>query len=103
MFTKIGILLFLLVSGIEYLAAETLTTRIENADVGMGQLMVGIFNDEKTFPDTYFRGERAAVSETTMVITLQIYPKNDMPYRYIRIVIIMNGLIIEGKNESVDT
>jgi uncharacterized protein (DUF2141 family) len=68
-------LLFLLASSIGYLAAETLTIRIENADVGKGHLMIGIFNDERTFPDNYFRGERVAVSERTMIITITNLPR----------------------------
>jgi uncharacterized protein (DUF2141 family) len=75
MHKKIGISLFLLVSSIGYLAAETLTIRVENADAGKGYLMIGIFNDARTFPDNYFRGERIAVSERTMIITITNLPR----------------------------
>jgi uncharacterized protein (DUF2141 family) len=67
------IIVFVLVTG--YLAAQTLTIRIENADVNKGYLMIGVFNDEKTFPDTYFRGERTAVSEKTMTVVFTNLPK----------------------------
>jgi uncharacterized protein (DUF2141 family) len=71
---KIAIMIvFVLVTG--YLAAQTLTIRIENADVGRGYLMIGVFNEEKTFPDTYFRGEKISVSERIMTITFTDLPK----------------------------
>jgi uncharacterized protein (DUF2141 family) len=64
---------FVLVAG--YLAAKTLTIQIENADVGKGCLMIGVFNEEKTFPDTYFRGEKISVSERIMTVTFTDLPK----------------------------
>jgi uncharacterized protein (DUF2141 family) len=71
---KIAIMIvFVLMAG--YLAAQTLTIQIENADVGKGYLMIGVFNDEETFPDTYFRGERITVSERVMTVTFTNLPK----------------------------
>jgi uncharacterized protein (DUF2141 family) len=75
MLKKAIIILFLFVIAIGNLLAETLTIQIENADIGKGYLMVGIFNDESTFPDTYFRGERIAVSERTVAVTFTNLPK----------------------------
>ena len=58
MLQKCFVLVFLLVALIGNAGAETLTLRIENAEAGKGAIMAGIFNDEKTFPDKYFRGEK---------------------------------------------
>ncbi|MDR0536593.1 MAG: DUF2141 domain-containing protein [Tannerellaceae bacterium] len=68
----ISVALLLCVSG--YLHAQTLTIRVENAIIGKGNVMVGIFNDKKTFPDTYFRGQKISVSEKTTIIAF-----NDLP------------------------
>jgi uncharacterized protein (DUF2141 family) len=69
------IVLLLCIIGIGYVTAETLTIRIENADVGKGRLKVGVFNDEKTFPDTYFRGEIITADEKTMIVTFTDLPQ----------------------------
>jgi uncharacterized protein (DUF2141 family) len=74
-FKRMSILVFLLTAGTGFLTAETLTIRVENVDIGKGHLMAGIFNDERTFPDNYFRGEKTAVSERTMIITIANLPK----------------------------
>lgn len=68
------ILGILLVMGIGHLYAQTLTIRVENADIGKGDLMVCIFNDEKTFPDNYFRGEKITVSGRIMTIAFKDLP-----------------------------
>jgi uncharacterized protein (DUF2141 family) len=71
---KKQLLLILLILCIGKLSAQTLTVRIENADIGKGYLMVGIFNDESSFPSDHYRGERVAVSDRTMTVTF-----NDLP------------------------
>ena len=65
----------LLTVGIGPLYAQTLTIRVENAYIGKGDLMVGIFNDEKTFPDNYFRGEKITVSDRITTIVFNDLPK----------------------------
>jgi uncharacterized protein (DUF2141 family) len=55
--------------------AETLMLRIENAEAGKGVIMAGIFNDENTFPDSYFRGEKTAVSGGVVLITFADLPR----------------------------
>jgi uncharacterized protein (DUF2141 family) len=65
----------LLVMGIRHLYAQTLTIRVENADIGKGDLMIGIFNDEKIFPNDYFRGEKLTVSNGIMTIVFNDLPK----------------------------
>jgi uncharacterized protein (DUF2141 family) len=72
---KIIMVLFLCIMGIWYVTAETLTIRIENADVGKGRLKVGVFNDKETFPDTYFKGEIITATESTMTVTFTDLPK----------------------------
>lgn len=46
MIKKNIILGILLVMGIGNLYAQTLTIQVENTDIGKGNLMVGIFNDD---------------------------------------------------------
>jgi uncharacterized protein (DUF2141 family) len=75
MIKKNIIFVALLLMGIGNLYAQTLTIRVENADTSKGNLMVGIFNDEKTFPDAYFRGERITVSDRIMTIVFNDLPK----------------------------
>lgn len=48
---------------------QTLTVRVENAEIGRGHLMVGVFNDENNFPNSYYRGKRIAVTDTVMEIS----------------------------------
>jgi uncharacterized protein (DUF2141 family) len=61
--------------GIGNLFAGTLTIRVENTAPGMGHLMVGIFTDEKTFPDVYYKGQRTAVTDRITVITFTGLPE----------------------------
>jgi len=71
---KILALIFLLIAGIGYLSAQDLTLRIENADIGKGHLMIGIFNNADDFPSKTFREQSAAVTDKTMVITFPDLP-----------------------------
>jgi uncharacterized protein (DUF2141 family) len=75
MLKKNIILGILLVMGFGCLYAQTLTVRVENAGIGKGDLMVGIFNDENTFPDTYFRGEKITVSGRITAVVFNDLPK----------------------------
>ena len=68
-----NLFLLLLVLSIGYLSAQTLTVRIENADIGRGYLMVGIFNEEG-FPDNYYKGEKVAVSNEITVVVFDNLP-----------------------------
>jgi uncharacterized protein (DUF2141 family) len=74
MYKKYYLSLFLLIIGIGYLSAQTLTVRIENAVIGQGPLMIGVFNDEKTFPNNHFKGEKATVSDTVTIVTFHDLP-----------------------------
>ena len=69
----IFMIFFILSTG--YIFAQTLTVRVENAEIGRGYLMIGIFNDENNFPNSYFRGKRIAATDTVMEITF-----NDLPF-----------------------
>jgi uncharacterized protein (DUF2141 family) len=74
MTVKKSILLALLVISTGYLSAQTLTIRVENAEIGRGYLMVGVFNDESNFPNNYFMGKRIAVTDTMMEISFTDLP-----------------------------
>jgi uncharacterized protein (DUF2141 family) len=75
MLKKNALLLFALVMGAGALSAGTLTIRVENIEPGRGHLMAGIFNDEKSFPDTYYRGQRIAATDSVMVVTFSDLPE----------------------------
>jgi uncharacterized protein (DUF2141 family) len=75
MLKKSIIILFLFVMGIGNLLAETLTIQIENAVPGNGDILVGIYNDERSYPDIYFRGEKIIVTDRVMIITITDLPK----------------------------
>jgi len=74
MLKKVYLILFLLMLGIGHLSAQSLTIRVENCDAGKGYLMIGVFNDEGTFPDSHFRGERINVTNGTMTIVFDHLP-----------------------------
>jgi uncharacterized protein (DUF2141 family) len=75
MLKKNTIILFLFIMAAGSLFAGTLTIRVENAEPGKGYLMVGIFNDERNFPDDYFKGQRVMVTDTITVITFTDLPE----------------------------
>jgi uncharacterized protein (DUF2141 family) len=58
--------------------AGTLTVRVENIDPGKGHLMIGLFNDEKTFPDVYHKGLRVPATDGAMIVEFVDLP--DGPY-----------------------
>ena len=61
--------------GIGNLFAGTLTIEIENAEPGKGHLMVGVFNDERNFPDTYYKGQRITVTDKITVVAFTDLPE----------------------------
>ena len=66
---------FFLVISIGNLLAQTLTIQVENTVPCDGDLMIGIYNDEGSYPDTYFRGEKVIVTDGVMIITITGLPK----------------------------
>ena len=66
---------FFLVISIGNLLAQTMTIQVENTVPGNGDLMIGIYNDEGSYPDTYFRGEKVIVTDGVMIITITGLPK----------------------------
>jgi uncharacterized protein (DUF2141 family) len=66
---------FFLVISIGNLLTQTLTIQVENTVPGNGDLMVGVYNDEGSYPDTYFRGEKVIVTDGVMIITITSLPK----------------------------
>ena len=66
---KYFLIFILSLSGFWYLSAQSLTVRVENVDTGQGYLMVGIFNDETTFPNTDYKGKRVATSDRIVTVT----------------------------------
>jgi hypothetical protein len=60
--------------GVGSVFAQKLTIQVENADIGQGYLMVGVFNDEENFPNNYFRREKVAISDNVMVIVFDNLP-----------------------------
>ena len=71
---KKQLLFILLILSIGHLSAQTLTVRIENTDIGRGYLMIGIFNNDVNFPDSFFIGDRISVSDNITIVTF-----NDLP------------------------
>ena len=71
---KKTIFMIFLIMGTGYIFAQTLTIRVENAEIGRGYLMIGVFNDENSFPNSYFRGKRIAVTDTVMEVSFSDLP-----------------------------
>jgi uncharacterized protein (DUF2141 family) len=67
----------LLAMGIGHLYAETLTVQVENAVIGKGHLMVGLFNNKESFPSNQFRGVRIEVSDTVMTVVFEDLPPGE--------------------------
>jgi uncharacterized protein (DUF2141 family) len=57
------------------LFAETLTIRVENAEPGSGHLMIGVFNNESSFPDDYYAGQRVMATDRVMIAVFAGLPK----------------------------
>jgi uncharacterized protein (DUF2141 family) len=74
MIKKYFALFFVLIVSIGYVSAQNLTVRIENADIGKGHLMVGVFNSESDFPNKTFRDQRITITERTMEIIFPNLP-----------------------------
>jgi uncharacterized protein (DUF2141 family) len=65
---------FLFAMGIGGVFAQKLTIQVENADIGQGYLMIGVFNDEENFPNNYFRREKVDISDNVMAIVFDNLP-----------------------------
>jgi uncharacterized protein (DUF2141 family) len=72
---KITILLLLGFVGMSSLYAQTLTVKVSNINPISGNLMVGVFNDEHSFPDIHFKGTKVLITSTVMVVTFTDLPK----------------------------
>jgi uncharacterized protein (DUF2141 family) len=75
MMKKYTWILVLLALGSFPLFAQTLTIKVENINPVQGNLMAGVFNNEKTFPDEYFKGQIIKITGTTMTVTFADLPK----------------------------
>jgi uncharacterized protein (DUF2141 family) len=73
MIKKTTLLLMMLASNSIY--AQTLTVKVHNIKPVSGNLMVGVFNSKAGFPDVYFRGTKAQITDTVMVVTFTDLPK----------------------------
>ena len=71
---KIYVLLLLAAVGIGQVYAETLTIRIENAEIGRGPIRVGIYNDDKAFPDPdkYYASADTEAADTVVIVTMPL-------------------------------
>jgi uncharacterized protein (DUF2141 family) len=76
MLQKNVLTLFLLILTLgSALFAETLTILVENADPGKGHLMIGVFNNENSFPDDYYAGQRVTATDRAMTVIFADLPK----------------------------
>jgi uncharacterized protein (DUF2141 family) len=55
--------------------AENLTVRVENAEPGKGHLMIGIFDDESSFPNDHCVGQKVTVTDRVMMIAFTDLPE----------------------------
>jgi uncharacterized protein (DUF2141 family) len=69
------ILLIFCYAGMSSLYAQKLTVKVNNISPVSGNLMVGLFNSERGFPDEYYKGVKVQVSDTAMVVTFSDLPK----------------------------
>jgi uncharacterized protein (DUF2141 family) len=69
------VLLVLFVIGVGFVSANTLTIRVENADVGKGLLMIGLANDEESFSGTFFRRQKMEVTDKETIVIFEDLPK----------------------------
>ncbi|MDR3351178.1 MAG: DUF2141 domain-containing protein [Prevotellaceae bacterium] len=72
---KTILLLLLSFAGISSLFAQKLTVKVNNIKPVSGNLMVGVFNDETGFPDTYYKGENIKITGAVMIVTFTDLPK----------------------------
>jgi uncharacterized protein (DUF2141 family) len=77
MLRKITFLLLLCFAGMSSLCAQKLTVKVSNINPVSGNLMVGVFNKEHGFPDTYYKGVKVQITDTVMVVTFSDLPKGE--------------------------
>ena len=69
------LLLSLCFASISSLWGQTLTVKVHSIKPVLGNLMVGVFNDENGFPDVYYKGEKVKITDTVVVVTFTGLPK----------------------------
>ncbi|MDR1455778.1 MAG: DUF2141 domain-containing protein [Tannerella sp.] len=74
-YIQIILLLLLGFMGMNSLCAQKLTVSVHNIKPVSGNLMVGIFNSGKEFPDVYYKGVKTQITDTIMVVTFTDLPK----------------------------
>jgi uncharacterized protein (DUF2141 family) len=72
---KIALLLLFAFVSMSLLYAQKLTVRVNGINPVSGNLMVGVFNSENGFPDTYYKGIKVLITNTVMVVTFTDLPK----------------------------
>jgi uncharacterized protein (DUF2141 family) len=65
--------LFMLTIG--NLLTSTLSIQVDNTVPGNGTLMVGVYNDEESYPNIQFRGEKAIVTDEVTIINITDLPQ----------------------------
>jgi uncharacterized protein (DUF2141 family) len=71
---KKAVLLFLSGFAGMTLHAQTLTVKVHQIRPVSGNLMVGVFNTERGFPDDYYRGIKVQIVDTVMAVTFTGLP-----------------------------
>ena len=72
---KILLLLLFCFAKMSSLCAQNLTVKVHNINPVSGNLMVGVFNSERDFPDVYYKGVKVQVTDTVMTVTFSDLPK----------------------------
>jgi uncharacterized protein (DUF2141 family) len=72
---KITLLLFFGFMSMSLLYAQKLTVRVNGIKTVSGDLMVGIFNSESSFPDVYYKGIKTEITNTVMTVIFSDLPK----------------------------
>ena len=72
---KNTIFLLVTVLSINVLSAQKLTIKVTNIEPIKGNLMIGVYNNEKDFMNTHFRGKQVKVTDKTMTVTFTDLPQ----------------------------
>jgi uncharacterized protein (DUF2141 family) len=72
---KFLLVLLFSVMNVVTLSAQKLTVIVTDIEADKGVLMVGVCNNEKDFPDTFFRGEKVKITGETMTVTFSDLPQ----------------------------
>ncbi|MDR1169694.1 MAG: DUF2141 domain-containing protein [Prevotellaceae bacterium] len=72
---KTVLLLLFGFAGTGSLCAQKLTVKVHNIHPVSGNLMVGVFNTERGFPDVYYRGVKVQIADTVMTVTFTDLPE----------------------------